>query len=396
MQSLKVLRGKLVDTVFVPPSKSYANRALILAALCGPKVRITNLPDATDVTNLIESLDAVGLIPERTGSTLLFRQPFPDCEGRGELTLEVGEGGTTARFLAMLLLLGTRPYTLILGERLKDRPWQEFLDLAHHLGARATLSGRELRVQGPAVFPKTVSVDCAKTTQFATALKLLSLRTGTEVIPRSLESSQSYWRMTEELVQTFTQNPSAYAVARDWSSASYPLAFAALNQSLELPDLSFDPFQADSKFLTLLESFGCVRVSEGSIFISPLQVHRSVQLDVSDCLDLVPALSYFLAHIEGQHTLTGLSNLVHKESDRLSEIIALLGTFERHAKTDGCSLFIEGFVRRTSQPVDLLLPDEHRMVMTGALFLRHHAGGTVYPAAAVEKSYPGFFDIFAD
>ncbi len=396
MQILKVPKGKLVNPILVPPSKSYANRALILAALTGSGVEITNLPDASDVTNLIAGLSAVGLGPVRTRLGLRFLHSFPECEGEGELTVDVGEGGTTARFLAVLLLLGSRPYTLILGERLQQRPWDEFLRLAHDLGARAMLSGRMLRVQGPALVPKTVSVDCAKTTQFATALKLLGLRTGTEVVPKNLDASQSYWKMTEDLVSAFSRGVSSYAVPRDWSSASYPLAFAALNQSLELPGLRFDPLQADAKFLILLRSLGCVQETDDATSISRLEYQGSLQLDVSDCLDLVPALGFFLAHVEGEHTLSGVSNLIHKESDRLSEMISLLAKFGKSASTDGRTLSIRGSAGRLPGPVDLNFPDDHRMVMAGALFLRHHGGGTLTPASAVLKSYPDFFGIFAE
>jgi 5-enolpyruvylshikimate-3-phosphate synthase len=45
--------------------------------------------------------------------------------------------------------------------------------------------------------------------------------------------------------------------------------------------------------------------------------------------------------------------------------------------------------------VDLDLPDDHRMVMTGTLFLLYHNGGTIRPAEAVNKSYPSFFEIIS-
>jgi 5-enolpyruvylshikimate-3-phosphate synthase len=34
------------------------------------------------------------------------------------------------------------------------------------------------------------------------------------------------------------------------------------------------------------------------------------------------------------------------------------------------------------------------MVMTGAMFLRYHQGGSVTPSSAVDKSYPDFFKLF--
>ena len=77
----------------------------------------------------------------------------------------------------------------------------------------------------------------------------------------------------------------------------------------------------------------------------------------------------------------------------MGEVIKLLNTFDREAYTDGKALFIKGDKDRISEKRDLNLPNDHRMVMAGALFLLHHGGGTLAPITAVEKSYPEFFDL---
>jgi len=393
MQSLSLNSGGMVKEVLVPPSKSYANRALVLAALIKNPFKLTRLPHASDVTILIDCLEKIGLniLSDKTRSSVEVLNSFPECEGSGT-ELSVGEGGTTARFLATLLLLGKSPYKLILGSRLKERPWQEFIDLVHKLGGQASLNDNVLTVQGPIKFPDVLKVDASKTTQFATAFQLVSVKTQTKVTPLHMESSQSYWAMTEKLVQDLPKL-SSFMVPADWSSASYPLAFAALNHKITFPQLVPDTFQADSKFYDLLKKFDCVELSSEGIVVHPLKDHHSLCFDVSDALDLVPTLGYFLSHIEGEHKLTGIENLVHKESDRLGEVIKLLKIFNREASTDGHSLFIKGKKNRTSMPQTLILPDDHRMVMTGSLFLLHHGGGSVAPAEAVNKSYPEFFNL---
>jgi 3-phosphoshikimate 1-carboxyvinyltransferase len=145
----------------------------------------------------------------------------------------------------------------------------------------------------------------------------------------------------------------------------------------------------------LLKSFHCVEENELGISVSPLKIHRNVDLDVSDCLDLVPTLTYFLGHIEGRHSLKGISNLIHKESNRLEEVIKLIKMFNRNAYSDGSTLWIEGSKERVPSEVDLILPDDHRMVMAGTLFQLHHSGGKITPADSVNKSFPGFFDIIS-
>lgn len=363
-----------------------------MASLLKHSPVLHSLPEASDVTILIDCLRKVGLDIELIGQTAHFKNYFPECESSGTCELFVGEGGTTARFLAAFLLLGKNEYKLILGERLKERPWQEFLDLAKSLGAKAILSGNTLTLQGPVKLPAKLHIDCSKTTQFATAFQLLSVAKDVKVIPENLHSSQSYWAMTEKMVKELSAIRE-YDIPKDWSSASYPLAFGALNQEMDFPGLYFDSFQSDAKFYELLKSFDCLETSLEGIRVKPVKKFHSVKLDVSDCLDLVPTLGYFLGHIEGSHELTGVENLVHKESDRLGEVIRLLKAFEREASTDGHSLYIKGNTSRISRSVDLNLPDDHRMVMSGSLFLIHHAGGSVTPREAVNKSYPGFFDL---
>lgn len=72
--------------------------------------------------------------------------------------------------------------------------------------------------------------------------------------------------------------------------------------------------------------------------------------------------------------MKGVSNLVHKESDRLAEVMKLLGEFKRTANVDGDALIIKGNKHILTTPMDLILPDDHRMVMTAGMFLRLHAG----------------------
>lgn len=388
--SLKVKKGILPSVIKVPGSKSYANRMLILAALKIEAFTLHCVPTASDVSWLIKCLKEIGLSVTSEGNSLTIHNSFPACESEGK-SLEVGEGGTTARFLAALLLRGSKPYTLILGQRLSHRPWSEFIDFVNHHGGEAKLSGNELYLKGPLLLPSEVEVDCSRTTQFASGFSLAFHQT-TKVIPLHMSSSQSYWDLTLQNI-SYVEKHDDYNIPLDWSSASYPLAFAALNQKVHFPGLLYDDFQADVKFLTLLKTLGAAQEYTDGLMVSPIKNHRAVEMDVSDCLDLVPALAFFLAHLKGRHKLHGISNLVHKESDRLSEVIKLLSTFEREVKVEEETLHILGEDKVISQSPDLVLPDDHRMVMSAAMFLRHHSGGSVAPFLAVEKSYPNFFEL---
>lgn len=391
--TLKIRPGNLPSIIHIPPSKSYANRALILAALKHEPVTLSGLPEATDVIFLKEALLSVGLILREDAHSLTISNSFPDCEKKNPLDISVGEGGTTARFLASMLILGKSPYTLILGDRLKDRPWDEFIAIVKSIGGKADLNGNKLFLQGPVNFPGNLKVDCSKTTQYASGLQLATAFLNTIIVPENMHSSESYWEMTKQQIEYF-QNNNDFSIPMDWSSASYPMAFAALKHEISFPGLKYDPFQADAKFVKILASLGMLKETPEGIKVKPNpHVQRDIELDVSDCLDLVPALGFFLAHLEGTHRLSGIENLVHKESDRLGEMIKLLEEFGFKSYTENGTLVIEGSSKIHPPEVHLELPNDHRMVMTGALFLRLHNGGSIAPASAVEKSYPEFFKL---
>jgi 3-phosphoshikimate 1-carboxyvinyltransferase len=389
MPTLRIDKGGILPSVTIPSSKSYANRALILASLNKSPVTIENLPEAEDVVHLISALKDIGLEVEQSGEEVIIRNSFPECE-KGDREIEVGEGGTTARFLATMLLLGKKKYFLKLGQRLKARPWQEFLEITKKLGAFAELKDDVLTVQGPLTAPSALEVDCSRTTQFATGLDLILGRS--KVIPKNLESSQSYWAMNAPMIEHF-QKHNHYRVPADWSSAAFPMVFAALNHKVHFPGLTEDPFQADSKLTGVLQNLDSLEANKIGMTVSPVTKRQNVKLDMSDCLDLFPAMTFLVSHVEGKHELTGLANLAHKESDRMKEMEKLLSAFERKYQSTEKSITIEGS-NKICGPKDLHLPDDHRIVMAAALFLRHHSGGSLDHAESVNKSYPGFFEIF--
>jgi 3-phosphoshikimate 1-carboxyvinyltransferase len=393
MENLPILKGKMHDQVIVPASKSYANRALILGSIIERPFSISGLSEATDVTNLLNALKAVGLKIDFNDDKITIVNSFPQCEiDKGVLEIHVGEGGTTARFLATLLMLGKRKYLLRLGHRLKSRPWDELLRIGKTYGAYVDLQDDKLILQGPLRLSESTQVDCLTTTQFATALQLLTSKTKSQVIPVNMNSSQSYWDLTVHLSEKLP-GKSSFSLPGDWSSASYAMAFAALNHEIFFPGFLVDKFQADSKLFEILRSLEAIEQCHSGIKVFPSRISRDIEFDVSDCLDLVPTLIFLLSHISGDHKLRGVQNLVHKESDRLQESLRLLSLFNKKASSDGLDLFIKGDNNRECKQMNLLFPDDHRMVMAGTLFLLHHNGGVISPADAVKKSYPNFFNL---
>lgn len=388
--SLKVERGQLASTIIVPPSKSYANRFLILAARRG-NVLIENLPVADDVVHLTKALTQIGLKLEQAGSAVRIANSFPACEpeNASAIQIDIGEGGTTARFLLALLSVGKRTYRLRLAGRLAERPWEELVDTLQKGGARVNRNGHVIEVTGP-VDPKKLpkKISGARSTQFASALQLAFHEDRVKFEMIAATSSRAYWQLTEEC-QDAIDHQDKLKVPVDWSSAAYPLAWAAVTgQPIELPGLRHDPVQADAYFYDWLKQRGAALES---VRASGLIDKSATSIDMSQCLDLVPAMAFVCAHLEGESKLSGLAGLVHKESDRLASVHQLLQQVGVEARIEGETLIIRGGVGKG--PWNLSTPADHRLVMTAALFLRAHQGGTLEHPECVEKSFANYFKV---
>src|SRR5690606_7356959 len=108
------------------------------------------------------------------------------------------------------------------------------------------------------------------------------------------------------------------------------IAFAFVNKGqVKLKNIFPDPFQADEKILTIIKSHGArvERLDEGIMIDCKKRDSKGLHIDLSDCLDLAPALSYMASFQEEESLFLGVHGLVVKESNRLLEIQKLLQHF---------------------------------------------------------------------
>lgn len=393
MHLTKIEKGSLKEEVLVPGSKSYANRALILASLNSEEFTLSNLNLCDDVLFLMKALEKVGIKIEERGNDYVVMNSFPACESEGN-TLFVGDGGTTFRFLLPFLSLGHCEYQVQMGEQLASRPHEELVSKLQELHVKIKRSGNSIILQGP-LKHKRIEVDSKLSSQFASALKL----SGVDVVVKNLENSRSYFAMTEELVKNL-KNISSYTVPGDFSSAAFPIAFAFVNKGqVKLKNIFPDPFQADEKILTIIKSHGArvERLDEGIMIDCKKRDSKGLHIDLSDCLDLAPALSYMASFQEEESLFLGVHGLVVKESNRLLEIQKLLQHFSiqtiHNEKEDKLRILPQKILNYQS---DIITAHDHRMVMTTILFLKSLEGGKVNHISAIQKSFPHFLDIFDD
>lgn len=397
---LKVEPSAFNKTLDVPSSKSFANRALILAAIDERDIVIHNMPESSDVEVMIECLRRIGVKILRDNETITVKGSFPKCEisTQSIITLRTGDGGTTNRFLIPLLALGKNQYIIEPKGHMKERPMEELFVALKKMGVHLESGhGEWLKIKGPInTNIKEIEIDCERTTQFATGLQLVFSNKDIKVIPKKLSSSKSYFDLTLKMIDDF-KIASEFEVPVDFSSLSYPVALALLSGKVTVKNChKIDELQADSKLLKFINMMGATYQLDQNGLVVSKQKLEAASFDCTDCPDLIPTLAFICSYAKGTSSIKGVNLLKFKESNRLKEIIRLFKEFSidytLHEEETG-ELLIQGVENTSLERRVLSPPDDHRMVMASYLYLRMNGGGELTNPNSVKKSFPDFFDV---
>ncbi len=414
--------GPVIADVAVPPSKSISNRALICAALVDGTSEIVGLAPGDDTMALLGCLEAldcgVGVRDSEWGTVA-------DIVGTGgvwprrPITLQAKLAGTTSRFVTALAALNGGPFTIDGDPPLRRRPMEHLHDALVALGATVE-AGEEwghlpVTVEGPLRGADAVMMPGDVSSQYVTALMLVAPHVpgGLHLWLSTPPVSRSYLAITKSVMDAFgvsgveisgrrirvepgVYEPTEFHVEPDASSASYPLAAAAMvGGAVCVRGLGSSSVQGDSRFAELLASMGCiVTVGTDTVVMrrrdTPL---RGIDVDMSDISDLVPTLAVVATQAVTPTRISGVGFIRAKESDRLGDLAAEL------SKT-GASVAVEDD-GLTVRPTDLLhgarleTHHDHRLAMAFGLLGLVVDGIEVADPAVVSKSWPGYWDDLA-
>ena len=388
---------QLKGTVIPPPSKSQAHRVLIAAALAVGVSRIDNVVLSQDIEATLRCLSALGAEAQWEGRTLKLhglgrgiRQapPYP--------VLDCGESGSTLRFLipVALVICGGGIFT---GRgRLMERPQKPYFDLFDEKGIFHEQRDGILTVTGPLTageyrLPGSVS------SQFVTGLlyALPMLDGDSEIVLTSPLESQGYVDMTLDALGLFGVYPEArengffipgkqfyqpqdFIIEADWSQAGFWYAAKLLGSPLDVGGMDPGSAQGDR---VILDQY------------AELAGPGGVELDVSDCPDLVPPLAAMAALRTGHTTrFANAARLRIKESDRLAAVTRVLNAIGADV-TEGPDFLTVRGKETLAGGVKVDSFNDHRIAMMAAIAAtRCVKPVTVTGAECVAKSYPAFWE----
>ncbi len=442
------------ETLEMPASKSFAQRAIVAAALAQGTSHLAGYSPCGDNESALAAARKLGARVAVNGSELEITGigAFEKCLTISQMP--VGESGFLTRMLIPVLSVIADGPVRVTGEKtLLGRPLAGAHDIMASFGVRLVPENIPedsrkgdcfipLTVKGPLV-PGRADVSGKGGSQLISgllaALPLAGNRSTVYVHdPRSIP----YMFITVDVLRKFgieigsemeggddflqTQDwtlcsgltfkmrgqqhyrAADFRIEGDWSGAANFLVAGAIFGDVEVEGLDTQSLQADISIMDILMDAGAsMSQLEGDTpTTGPIHVARAplcaFETDLNNCPDLFPIVAVLAAFCPGESRIRGVERLRHKETDRAAAIVDMLTQMGVPVQVDEDEMTIEGMALPQRLLTGNLLKGgrytshaDHRMVMA----LKVAALGADGPVdiddtACVAKSFPGFNDLF--
>lgn len=388
---LEIKKSKAFGTIEVPPSKSYAHRLLIAAALSNKTCKLQNIELNNDVRSTIKCLEAMGKKITINQSDVTIETKIKYADLPEKLEFECFESGSTLRFMIPIALTLNRLLVFKGTEKLISRGISVYEEICKSQQIEVIKEKDQIILNG-VLKPDTFNIPGNISSQFISgllfALPLLNEDSYIN-ITTDLESA-NYIDMTLDVLQDagievvnfdnrfIVKGSQEYKeinqkVEGDYSNAAFLDAFNYLEGNVNLTGLKENSMQGDKvykKYFNLL--------SKGF-----------AEIDLKNAIDLGPILFTFASIFHGGHFIN-TNRLTIKESNRIKDLEEELNKFGITLELPDNEVIIKK--QEINAPTEVLDGhNDHRIIMALSVLLSI-TGGKIKGEDAVTKSYPNFFN----
>lgn len=438
----------ITGSLSVPGSKSLSNRILLLAAMGRGPCVVTGLLHSQDTQVMLDSLRQLGISYRWEDG--LKRLCIEGCEGKLRLpprALFLNNAGTASRFLTTLVcLIPSGEITLTGNARMQERPIKDLVEslrscgcLIDYIGPNQGCLPLRIRGNGSGLRGGPVTLSANISSQYVSSILLSApYAADSDLVLRLDQSpgkrvvSKPFIDMTVALMRQFHidvqetepfvyrvkrgayTNPNTFQVEGDASSATYPLALAAVSGgTVTVENVGSASLQGDSKFYTVLQAMGC-HVSQTALSttvrgpdVSAGEKLIAISVDMDALTDTFMTLAAVSVFAEGTTRITNVANQRVKECNRLAVMVSELAKVGVQASESDTGMDIVGVgmssaaiaalrssIRR-SCPAGLALiacHDDHRIAMSFAVVGSRVGGVLLDDKRCVDKTYSEFWE----
>lgn len=423
-----------------PGSKSVSNRVLVLAALGSGTCRITNLLHSDDTQFMLTAVSKLGGASfswEDDGRVLVVNGNGGALSASPD-EIYIGNAGTASRFLTSVVTLAKQSSvasTVLTGNaRMKERPIGPLVTSLRANGAQVEYLEKEgclpLRIGASGGFEGgDIELTANVSSQYVSSILMAAPYAKNPVTLRLVGGkviSQPYIDMTIAMMASFgvqversaTEentyhiprqsyvNPGNYEVESDASSATYPLAIAAITgTTCTVPNIGSKSLQGDARFaVDVLRPMGCtVEQTEASTTVTGPprgQLKALTEVDMEPMTDAFLTASVLAAVATNNGTtattrINGIANQRVKECNRIAAMKDQLAKYGVVCREHDDGLEIDGRTYELDTPQEGIdCYDDHRVAMSfGVLSLVAPDPVIILEKDCTAKTWPGFWDI---
>ena len=386
----------------MPSSKSFAQRAIIAAALAEGTTTLNGYSPCGDNESAISVARALGAevtvgLAYKEGKVVKDSSTLT-IKGRGAAALEpetinAGESGLLARLMIPLMaVLGDGNATVSGEGTLTRRPLKGARDIMGAFGVRfETISGTGQESFSEVHVPLTISgkLEGGKVTVSGSGgsqlisglLMALPLLQEDTVIRLTEPKSIPYLFITMDVLKAFgvkiwcdMEGGPEFAESQDWNDCTEIVLHIKGGQSYKATDMDIEgDWSSAANFLVAGAIFGKVNVSgldtkslQADLSIMDILMEAGASLsqmgdddprgvihvqkaplnafdvDANNCPDLFPIVAILAAFCQGTSRIAGVGRLANKESDRAQAILSMLVQLGVKSRISGDKMIIEG------------------------------------------------------
>jgi 3-phosphoshikimate 1-carboxyvinyltransferase len=410
--------GTLDASVRVPGSKSYTQRAMVIAALAEGESVLHDPLLSEDTQLLAAALRQLGAGVRTAGDRMTVRGTGGRIAAPPD-PIGLGNNGTAMRLLAGVASLGQGPVVLTGGPRLCERPMKPLLSALASQGVGIETDDERgyppVTIRGGRLAGGQSVLEDIGSSQYVSSLLIAApfAAADTALVLRGRIPSQPYIALTVETMGAFgaavahdgegrylvshalRYRGREYRIEGDVTSASYFLMAAALLAGrVRVENVAPRTRQGDMGFLGILEKLGCqvIRDERGVEVRGGKLPAGEMTFDMGAMPDVVPTLAVLCAARPGKSVIRNVGHLRLKECDRLAALVTELAKTGIAAEALGEDLAITGGVPRGAR---IETYQDHRIAMSFAVLGLAVPGMEIEGEACVGKSFPGFWQALA-
>ena len=425
-----------------PCSKSYAQRAIIAAALAKGKSILSGFGSCKDTQSAIETAKSIGAKVHKKADKLTIEGIGPIKNNTFNFKeINVGESGLLSRLMIPLSSVLSQNEVKITGKgTLLNRPLKDANDIMAAFGVllQNENHGKDihvpLHIKGSLV-PGTAEISGRGGSQLISGL-LMSLPLCEKETTLLINDPKSipYIFITQDIIAKFgikmacemegdaemleqqdwnychgirfkikggqQYKATELELEGDWSAAAAFLCYGALFGEAEVTGLNTSSVQADISILDVLSDAGaCIAYDDDTVSVkrAPLE---AFEYNLNNAPDIIPMACLLAAFCPGESVIEGANRLSNKECDRAEALCQTLSKMGVPCRITGDEIHVEGMGLSQRFTSGNLLKGgkyssfhDHRMVMLLSIAqMGADSPIEIDDTECVSKSFPNFYE----